>query len=128
MSRELSERIKKAVEQADRLEPMRAAFRSVIAKQEQNAGGMGDLEARLERLASVREKSVGNRELFDRALSHLETNRFRVRKAADAAEAVAIVLEEMGPERLLVKSKSNLSREIGPVSYTHLTLPTKRIV
>jgi len=47
MSRELSERIKKAVEQADRLEPMRAAFRSVIAKQEQNAGRMGDLEARL---------------------------------------------------------------------------------
>ena len=109
----MSDRIKKAVEQADRLEPMRAAFRSVIAKQEQNAGRMGDLEARLERLASVREKSVGNRELFDRALSHLETNRFRVRKAADAAEAVAIVLEEMGPERLLVKSKSNLSREIG---------------
>jgi L-lactate dehydrogenase complex protein LldG len=113
MSGELSERTKKAVEQADRLEPMRAAFRSVINKQEQNVGRMGDLEARLARLASVREKSVGNRELFDRALSHLETNRFRVRKAADAAEAVAIVLEEMGTERLLVKSKSNLSREIG---------------
>jgi len=113
MSKEMSERIRKAVEQADRLEPMRAAFRSVIAKQEENAGRMGDLEGRLERLASVRAESVGNRELFDRALSNLETNRFRVRKAADAAEAVAAVIEEMGAERLLVKSKSNLSREIG---------------
>jgi L-lactate utilization protein LutB/heterodisulfide reductase subunit B len=113
MSKEMSERIRKAVEQADRLEPMRAAFRSVIAKQEENAGRMGDLEGRLERLASVRAESVGNRELFDRALSNLEANRFRVRKAADAAEAVAAVIEEMGAERLLVKSKSNLSREIG---------------
>ena len=113
MSDEMSERVKKAVEQADRLEPMRAAFRSVIAKQTENAGRMGDLEGRLDRLASVRAESVGNRELFDRALSNLEANRFRVRKAADAAEAVAAVIEEMGAERLLVKSKSNLSREIG---------------
>ena len=92
---------------------MRAAFRSVIEKQRLNAGRMGDLETRLKRLKNVRESSVGNRELHDLATANLRSNRFRVRGAADAAVAVEIVLEELGGEKLLVKSKSNLSREIG---------------
>lgn len=113
MSDDLKEEVASAVESADRLQPMRAAFRSVVEKQRQNLGRMGDLEARLERLRKTRESSVGNRDLYERAVSNLEGNRFRVRAAADSQEAVSIVLEEMGSNRLLVKSKSNLAREIG---------------
>ncbi|MHB8894835.1 MAG: heterodisulfide reductase-related iron-sulfur binding cluster [Candidatus Geothermincolia bacterium] len=113
MSNNLRGRIAQAVERAGNLEPMRAAFRSVIEKQADNLDRMGNLEARLERLKEVRESSVGNRKLFDRAIANLETNKFRVRSAADSRQAVEIVLEEMGAEKLLVKSKSNLSREIG---------------
>jgi L-lactate dehydrogenase complex protein LldG len=112
MAENLNQRVKNAVACTERLEPMRTAFRSVVRKQAANAGRMGDLDARIERLKSVREESVGNRNLFDRAIANLEANMFRVRTAADADEAVEIVLEEMGDEKLLVKSKSNLSREI----------------
>lgn len=113
MPNPLNEKVTRALESSSRLEPMRAAFRSVIEKQEANAWRMGDLEARLERLRAVRDSSVGNRGLFEEALANLEANHIRVRRAADAREAVAMVLEELGAERLLVKSKSNLSREIG---------------
>ena len=112
MTEDLNKRIKQAVEGADRLEPMRTAFRSVVQKQADNVGRMGDLEARVARLKSVREESVGNRDLYSGAISNLELNRFRVRDAADAEQAVQIVLEELGDEKLLVKSKSNLSKEI----------------
>jgi Fe-S oxidoreductase/L-lactate utilization protein LutC len=113
MAENLNNKVNEALERTGRLEPMRAAFRSVIEKQEQNRERMGDLEARLARLEAVREASVGNRELYDQAVANLELNRFRVREASDAAEAVAMVVEEMGAERLLVKSKSNLSKEVG---------------
>jgi Fe-S oxidoreductase len=113
MAEKLNQRIKQSLEATGRLEPMRAAFRSVLEKQAANAERMGDLDARLERLKAVRESSVGNRALFELAVASLEANRFRVRSAADATEAVAIVLEELRDETLLVKSKSNLSKEIG---------------
>lgn len=112
MSGSCVDRVEKALAGTSRLDPMRASFRSVIEKQAANAGRMGDLPSRLERLKSVREQSVGNRALLDRAIENLKANRCRVRRAPDARAAVAIVLEEMGGEKLLVKSKSNLSREI----------------
>ncbi len=43
---------------------------------------------------------------------HLEKNLFRVLQAKDEEEACKIVLKEMGEERLVVKSKSNISKEI----------------
>lgn len=113
MDDDIRGKVEEALRDTRRLEPMRAAFRSVIDKQERNAGRMGDLHARLERLKKARESSSGNRGLYDRAVANLRSNRFRVRAAADSAAAVAIVLEELGGEKLLVKSKSNLSREIG---------------
>ncbi len=112
MAEKLNQRIKRSLESTGRLEPMRAAFRSVIEKQAANEGRMGDLQARLDRLEATREASVGNRELYDRAVANLEANRFRVREASDAGEAVAMVIEELGGETVLVKSKSNLSKEI----------------
>lgn len=113
MSSDFNRKVGQAVEQTEKLESMRTAFRSVIDKQEQNAGRFADLEERRERLRRVRKECVGNAELLEEAIANLEANLFRVLRARDAAEAVGMVVDEMGDERLLVKSKTNLSKEIG---------------
>jgi len=78
-----------AVKRKERLEPMRAAFRAIIEKRKTNASRIPDLAGRLERLKRVRESAVGDTGLRDRAMENLEANGFRVRRAGDAAEAVA---------------------------------------
>jgi L-lactate utilization protein LutB/heterodisulfide reductase subunit B len=105
--------LNEAVKRKERLEPMRAAFRSIIEKRERNASRIPDLAERLKRLKLTRESTTGDTALLDQAVENLQVNGFRVRWAADAAEAVGAVLEELGDEKLLVKSKSNLSKEIG---------------
>lgn len=110
---ELRRKISEAIERGERLEPMRSAFRAVVDKQESASTRLPGLEERLERLRRVREATVGDTELAGRAVANLEANHFKVRWARDAKEAVAAVIEELGGETLLVKSKSNLSKEIG---------------
>ena len=105
--------INEAVRRSERFEPMRQAFRSIIEKRERNASRIPDLEERLERLKRARESTVGDAALLEQAIENLEANGFRVRRAGDAAEAARAVLDELGDEKLLVKSKSNLSKEIG---------------
>jgi L-lactate utilization protein LutB/heterodisulfide reductase subunit B len=111
-SSELEKKTRRAIEHSEHLEPMRAAFRSVLEKQRLSEPCILDLAQRRERLKRVREACIGNVALLEKAIENLEANGFRVRRAADAAEAVSIVLDEMGGEKLLVKSKSNLSKEI----------------
>ena len=41
---------------------------------------------------------------------------------------VDIVCEQLGADKGDVKSDSSFVEDLGAVSYTHLTLPTKRIV
>jgi L-lactate utilization protein LutB len=113
MSEDIKSKVERAVAEPEVLEQMRAAFRSVLEKREKNMPRMGDLPARKERLQAVRESSVGNEELLERAVENLEAGGVRVRRVATGDEAVAAVIEEMSGEKLLVKSKSNLSKEIG---------------
>jgi len=74
---------------------------------------MGDLEKIIEQVKRIRTESVGNWELLGKAIAHLEKNQFRVIQARDGEEACGVIREEIGNERLVVKSKSNLSKEIG---------------
>ncbi len=113
MASEHSKKAAGAAADTERYESLRAAFRSVLDKMEENAGRFPDLEKRRERLRAVREACVGDRELLEQAVSNLEANRVRVREAEDAEEAVRLVLEELAGEKLLVKSKTNLAKEIG---------------
>jgi L-lactate dehydrogenase complex protein LldG len=46
------------------------------------------------------------------AVTNMEKAGFKVRMAVDAKEALDMVVEEMGETRLLVKSKTNVSKEI----------------
>ncbi len=91
---------------------MRKAFATSMAKQELNRSRMHGLEEREARLAEVRERWLLDPELIEEAVRNMEDAGFRVRHAKDADEAVALVAEEMGDERLLVKSKTNVSKEI----------------
>ncbi len=112
MPDDIKSKVERALAEPDRLERMRASFRTVLEKREENRPRMGDLSSRMERLAEVRERSVGDDALLGRAIENLEAGGIRVRRVDSAGEAVAAVLEELGAETLLVKSKSNLSKEI----------------
>jgi len=91
---------------------MRKAFELVKKRQKENIHKISDLQERLVRLRRVREESVGNSELMDKAVKNLENNGFDVRFAKDDKDAIKIILEEIEDEELVVKSKSNVSKEI----------------
>ena len=95
------------------LENQRRAFKETRNRQKQNLPLMGDLEKIREQVKRIRSESVGNWGLLDKAIARLEKNQFRVIQARDGEEACAVIREEIGDERLVVKSKSNISKEIG---------------
>ena len=95
------------------LEHQRRAFKETRNRQKQNLALMGDLEKIIEQVKRIRAESVGNWELLGKAIAHLEKNQFRVIQARDGEEACVVIREAIGNERLVVKSKSNLSKEIG---------------
>ena len=66
-----------------------------------------------EEVNRIRSQSMGNQDLLEEAIAHLEKNRFKVLRAKDGEEACLLFLKEIGEEKLIVKSKSNLSKEIG---------------
>ena len=109
---ELGERVRKAVLNSSELDGMRKSFRTIIDRQSENASRVPDLEARKERLRKTKERSVGNHELLAQALAVLKENGFRVvlLKTADAARRQ--VLRELEGQKLVVKSKSNVTKEL----------------
>ena len=110
---EFERKITEGLETPDRLRHMREAFRSIIAKQAEKGDRIPDLDKRKERLRAARKRALEDPELHRLALDNLEGNGFRIRFAPDAGDAVGMIREEMGDERLLAKSKSNLAKEIG---------------
>ena len=99
------------------LEHQRYAFKETRNRQKQNLPLMGDLKKIREQVKRIRSESVGNWELLDKAIAHLEKNQFRVIQAREGEEACVVIREEIGDERLVVKSKSNVSKEIGLSGY-----------
>ena len=91
---------------------MRKAFELVKKRQKENLHKIPDLQERLKRLRKVREESVGNSELMDRAVENLKDNGFNVRFAKDDKDAIKIILKEIEDSEIVVKSKSNVSKEI----------------
>ena len=106
------ESLRKKVRKSE-LENQRRAFRETRTRQKQNLHLFDNFEKMKEEVKRIRSQSLGNPDLLEEAIAHLEKNQFKVLRARDAAEACAIFLKEIGEERLVVKSKSNLSKEIG---------------
>jgi L-lactate dehydrogenase complex protein LldG len=105
---DLRKKIKKS-----HLENQWRAFKETRNRQKQNLPFMDDLEKVKEEVKRIRSESVGNWDLLKEAISRLEKNQFKVLQAKDAKEACETILREIGRERLVVKSKSNISKEIG---------------
>jgi L-lactate dehydrogenase complex protein LldG len=109
---DLRKRIKKS-----ELENQRRAFKETRNRQKQNLLAIDDLEQIKEEVKRIRSESVGNRGLLQKAISRMKGNQFKVIEAKDSKDACEIVLREIGKEKLVVKSKSNISKEIGLTSF-----------
>jgi L-lactate utilization protein LutB len=94
----------------DEIISLRKAFESVKQRQRKNLPL--NLQERIKRLCTVRELSVGNGELLQKAIKKVEENGIRVFSAKSSTEAINIILKELGDEKLIVKSKSNVTKEI----------------
>jgi L-lactate utilization protein LutB/heterodisulfide reductase subunit B len=109
---DLRERIREAVEDRTALDGMRRSFKTILGRQKENASRIPDLESRKDRLRKMKESSVGNEDLFTQALAVLRENGFRVVIAKTAEAAVRKIKDELQGYDLVVKSKSNVTKEL----------------
>jgi len=92
---------------------MRKAFALVKRRQKTNMYRVPDLGDRKRRLKEARQNCIGNREILEQAVDSLRQNGIKVYQAKDSEEALSLVITELGSDKLVVKSKSNLAKEIG---------------
>ncbi len=101
------------------LENQRRAFNETRSRQKQNLPLFDNLEEVKKEVKRIRSESLGNWDLLQKAINRLEMNQFKVIRAKDSREACEIFLKEIGDEKLVVKSKSNISKEIGLTDFLH---------
>lgn len=89
---------------------LRKAFNSVKEKQALNLPA--GFTERKKRLKTARELCVGNEDLLAKAIANLKKNGIKVHLVKEKQEAIDIILNELGDEKLVVKSKSNVTKEI----------------
>ncbi|MFA4828415.1 MAG: LUD domain-containing protein [Thermodesulfovibrionales bacterium] len=94
----------------DEVTALKKAFNSVKERQKNNP--LYDFEKKKKRLKEARELCIGNEELFEKAVKKLESNGFKVIRAKNKQDAIKSILDEIGNEKLIVKSKSNVTKEI----------------
>ncbi len=98
---------------ARRMRAMRRAFNVVKKRQRANMHRIPDLEGRKRRLRQARKRAIGSQALLKQTVENLRQNGIKVYLADSRGEAIAAVIREIGDKRLVVKSKSNLTKEIG---------------
>lgn len=89
---------------------LRKAFDSVKERQAQNL--LESFDDRTKRLISSRDLCVGNEGLLEYAIVNLRKNGMKVYLAREKQEALEIILKEIGEEKIIVKSKSNVTKEL----------------
>src|SRR4030065_1857886 len=94
----------------DEIISLRKAFKSVRDRQEKTTPE--DFKEKIKRLKIVRELSVGNEGLLSKAIKKVQENGIKVFLAKDRDDAVNMILKEIGHEKIVVKSKSNVTKEI----------------
>ncbi|HRZ19678.1 MAG TPA: LUD domain-containing protein, partial [Methanofastidiosum sp.] len=108
----LKEKINIPLKNKEKLIALRKAFKTTRDRQNENKVLFPDLDERKERLKKSREFSIGNKELLSQAINNFEKNGFKVFIAKDNDDAVNYIINEIGEEKLVVKSKSNVTKEI----------------
>ena len=101
------------LQRARQIQAMRKAFNVVRRRQRANICRIPGLENRKKRLRQTRENSVGNEALMNQAIENLRQNGIKIYRADSQEEAISLVISEIDDNRLVVKSKSNLTKEIG---------------
>lgn len=96
----------------DGLDGMRAAFRTTLDRQSENRSRIAGFEGRRDKAKKLRDLTTGDPSLLARAVERLRANRIKVMGPYGKAEALDAILLELGGERLVVKSKSNVTKEI----------------
>ncbi len=99
-------------EEIIKLLSMRKSFQILRERQRELIKKFPDIRKYNQRLREVREKSIGNPELLNKTINNLEENGFNVFLAEDDVEARKIIEELLKEERIVVKSKSNVIREL----------------
>jgi len=108
----LKNKINEPLKNKEKLIALRKAFKTTRDRQNENRILFPDLDSRKERLKKSREYSIGNKELLSQAIKNFEKNGFKVFIAKDNDDAVNYIINEIGEEKLVVKSKSNVTKEI----------------
>ena len=101
---------------AGQVRAMRKAFNLVRKRQKANVRRISDLEGRKKRLRRARKYGVGNEDLLSQAVRNLRQNGIKVYLPRSLEEAISMAVSEIGDDKLVVKSKSNLTKEIGLTS------------
>jgi L-lactate dehydrogenase complex protein LldG len=92
---------------------MRKAFNVVKKRQRANMSRIPDIEKRKKRLRQARERVIGNVALLNQAIENLRQNGIKVHKSVSKEDVISLVVQEMADSNLVVKSKSNLTKELG---------------
>ncbi len=109
----LADKIMSAISRYEYLEGMRDSFNTDIVHQDERAWMLEGLEDRRERAREARKEALTDPLYLQRAISRLEANGVKVRLVHSREGALQAVLDELGGERFVVKSKSNITKEIG---------------
>ncbi|UCE81416.1 MAG: LUD domain-containing protein [Methanobacteriota archaeon] len=109
---QIREEVRKAVRERDSLDGMRRAFETIVERRKANAERFHDLQSAKDRLRELKEFSVGNDELLALAVSSLRENGCRVILAETRNSAIDLIAREVEGLSLVVKSKSNLTKEL----------------
>ncbi|UCE91385.1 MAG: LUD domain-containing protein [Methanobacteriota archaeon] len=106
-------RVSEAVRGTSSLDGMRRSFRTIIDRRLRSVERLPDLESKRDVLRELKERCVGNEDLLRDAMASLRENGCRVLLAKDSDAAVRAVVVELEGERMVVKSKSNVTKEVG---------------
>ncbi len=104
--------IGKGIEDTKKVAAQRKAFTLVKKRQKENISKIIDLKGKIAKLKSERELSVGDKKILDQAIWNLKKNGFKVFIAQTKDEAITHIINVIGKEKKVIKSKSNTTREI----------------
>ncbi len=99
-------------EDAEKLIAMSRAFELLRKRQKEMIKKFPEIRDLATRIRSVREESVGNSELLSQAVENLNRKGFDVHFAGNAKDAIKKILELVDSEKVVAKSKSNVTKEI----------------
>lgn len=100
-------------EELEKLLAMKKAFKVLRERQKENIKKFPEIKSTAKRVREIREKSVGNKNLLREVIKNFEERGIEVHLVKNREDALNLVFELLNEERIVVKSKSNVTKEIG---------------